>query len=72
MSFNYIETTCEPQPNLCVVLDESSLELCPQENPPTPTPEEISVETIISDLDTCITSIFKVQDKLSECSLTKL
>ena len=72
MSFNYIVTTCEPQLNLSVPLDESSLEPYPPRSPPTPTSEEASVESAIEGLNNCIKTVADVQDKLSDCALTKL
>ena len=56
MSFNYTETTYEPPLNLNVPLDESSLDPHPPQSPPTPNSEEVSEESIIEDLDTCIKS----------------
>ena len=72
MSFNHIVTTCEPQLNLSVLLDELSLKLCPPQSPPIPGPREVSAESIVGDLDSCIKTVTEVQDKLSDCALTKL
>ena len=72
MSFNYIETTYEPPLNLRVPLDESSLDYCPPQSPPTPNSEEVSEESIIEDLNICIKIVVDVQDKLSDCTLAKL
>ena len=72
MSFCYIETTYEPPLNLSVPLDESSLEHCPAQNPPTLNSEDVSEESIIEDLNTYLKTVIDVQDKLSDCTLTKL
>ena len=72
MPFNYIETSDEPQLNLSVPLDETSLELCPTQNLSSSRCEEESVTTIIDNLDNCIKTVVGVQNKLSDCALTKL
>ena len=72
MSFNYIETTYEPPLDLSVPLDESSLELCPSHNPSLSSGEEDSIKTIVNKLDNCIKTVVGVQNKLSDCTLTKL
>ena len=68
----YIETTYEPQLNLSVPLDESSLELCPSQNPSSTSGEEVSIKTIVNNLDNCIKTVVGVQNKLSDYTLTKL
>ena len=72
MSFNYIETTYEPPPDLSVPLDESSLEQCPSQNPSSSSGKEVSIKTIVNKLDNCIKTVVGVQNKLSDCTLTKL
>ena len=72
MSFNYIETTYEPPLNLSVPLDESSLEPYPSQNPSLSSDEEVSIKTIANKVDNCIKIVVGVQDKLSDCTLTKL
>ena len=72
MLFNYIETTYEPPLDLSVPLDELSLDHYPPQSPPTPNSEEVSEESIIEDLNICIKTVVDVQDKLSDCTLTKL
>ena len=72
MSFNYIETTYEPPLDLSVPLDESSLELCPSQNSSSSSGEGVSIKTIVNKLDNCIKTVIGVQNKLSDCTLTKL
>ena len=72
MSFNCIVTTSEPHMDLSVPLDETSLEPCPPQSPPIPDPEEVNGESIIESLSECIKTMSGVQNKLSDCTLTKL
>ena len=73
MPLNYIETTYEPPLNLSVPLDESSLEPYPsQESTLSTSDEEVSIKTIVNKVDNCIKIVVGVQDKLSDCTSTKL
>ena len=72
MPFNYIETTYEPTLNLSVPLDESSLELYPSQEVMLSSEEGTSIKTIANKVDNCIKIVTGVQDKLSNCTLTKL
>ena len=72
MSFNYIETTYEPLLNLSVPLDESSLEPYPSQEVMLSSDEGASIKTIANKVDNCIKIVVGVQDKLSDCTLTKL
>ena len=72
MSLTYIETTYEPPLNLSVLLDESSLEPYPSQNPSLSSDEEVSIKTLANKVDNCIKTVDGVQDKLSDCTLTKL
>ena len=72
MPFNYIETTYEPIFNLSVPLDESSLEPYPSQEPMLSSDEGASIKTIANKVDNCIKIVVGVQDKLSDCTLSKL
>ena len=72
MSFNYIETTYEPIMNLSVPLDESSLDPYPILEVMLPSEEEANIKTIANKVDKCIKIVTGVQDKVSDCTLTKL
>ena len=72
MSFNYIETTYEPILNLSVPFDESSLELYTSQEVMLSSDEGASIKTIANKVDNCIKIVVGVQDKLSDCTLTKL
>ena len=72
MPFNYIETTYEPTLNLSVPLDESSLELYPSQEVMLSSEEGSSIKTIANKVDNCIKIVTGVQEKLSDCTLTKV
>ena len=72
MSFNYMETTYEPILNLSVPLDESSLEPYTSQEVMLSSDEGASIKTIANQVDNCIKIVVGVQDKLSDCTLTKL
>ena len=72
MPFNYIETNYEPTLNLSVSLDESSLELYPSQEVMLSSEEGASIKTIANKVDNYIKIVNGVQEKLSDCTLTKL
>ena len=72
MSFNYIETTYEPIMNLSVPLDETSLDPYSIQEVMLSSEEGASIKTIANKVDNCIKIVTGVQDKLSDCALTKL